>query len=96
MVFQGILRYFRYPSIKLLRMQTYKRLLMGLEMEEYDPRSFLCEKGGACSFVQGLQIVIFVSLMIFRTERQLINPFKYRLISHLHGGVILLLRPQSS
>ena len=71
-MFQGILRYFRYPSIKLLRMQTYKypsikllrmqtykhpsikllrmqtykRLLMGLEMEEYDPRSFLCEKGG--------------------------------------------------
>ena len=52
--------------------------------------------GGACCFLQGLQIVIFVSLMIFRTERQLINPFKYRIISHLHGGVILLLRPQSS
>ena len=46
MAFQGILRYFRYPSIKLLRLQTYERLLVGLEMEEYDRRSFLCEKGG--------------------------------------------------
>ena len=46
MGFQGILMYFRYPSIKLLCIQTYKRLLMELEMEEYDPRSFLCEKGG--------------------------------------------------
>ena len=45
-MFQEILRYFLYPSIKLLCMQTYKSLLMGLEMEEYDPRSFLCEKGG--------------------------------------------------
>ena len=44
------------------------------------------KKGGACCLVQGLLIVIFVSLM-FRTQRQLINPFRYRLISHLHDGV---------
>lgn len=45
------------------------------------------KKGGACCLVQGLLIVIFVSLMMFRTQRQLINPFRYRLISHLHDGV---------
>ena len=53
------------------------------------------KKGGASCLVKGLLIVIFVSLMMFRTERQLINPCRYRLIGHLHDGVILLLRPQS-